>query len=56
MSFVNADQDFVRGEGVMTDLQVENHGSLFLLTPMTEVGKEWIAEHIGAVADGLGVD
>jgi len=28
------------------DLKVENHGSIFLLVPMSEAGDDWIDEHI----------
>lgn len=30
----------------MADLRIDNHGTIFLLYPVTEAGKEWIAEHI----------
>jgi len=30
----------------MNDLIVRNEGSIFLLTPVTEIGHDWIAEHI----------
>lgn len=30
----------------MTDLSVQNHGSIFLLRGETEAGRDWIAEHI----------
>jgi hypothetical protein len=30
----------------MTDLTVENHGSIFLLRGESDLGREWIAEHI----------
>jgi hypothetical protein len=26
----------------MTDIQVENHGTIFLFRPLTDAGKEWI--------------
>ncbi len=28
------------------DLYIENHGSIFLLYPVSEAGTEWIEEHI----------
>jgi hypothetical protein len=31
----------------MGDFHVENHGSIFLLTPVTSAGADWINEHIG---------
>lgn len=30
----------------MTDMQVENHGSIFLLRGISEAGKDWINEHL----------
>ncbi len=30
----------------MADLNITNHGSIFLLHPLTEAGEEWISEHI----------
>lgn len=30
----------------MPDVQVENHGSIFLFEPLTEDAHEWIEEHI----------
>ena len=30
----------------MHDLIVRNEGSIFLLRPMTDAGREWVAEHI----------
>lgn len=30
----------------MSDLIVNNHGSIFLLSPVTEAGEAWIDEHI----------
>jgi len=29
------------------DVLVENHGSIFLLRPLTEIAREWVNEHIG---------
>jgi len=31
----------------MSDLSVENHGSILILTPHTDEGKGWIARNIG---------
>lgn len=28
------------------DLQVENHGSIFLLRPVSDTGREWINDHL----------
>lgn len=28
------------------DFTVQNHGSIFLLTPHTDAAEEWIAEHL----------
>lgn len=28
------------------DLRVENHGSVFLLRPLTDAGRTWIEEHV----------
>jgi len=33
----------------MIDLQVENHGSVLLLRPRSEMGRFWIADHIPKV-------
>ncbi len=30
----------------MADLLVQNHGSIFLLDPVTDLGRGWIADHI----------
>jgi hypothetical protein len=38
----------------MTDLRVENHGSIFLLRPVSELGDSWINEHIPEDAMHLG--
>ncbi len=29
-----------------TDLTVANHGSICILTPVSDAGREWVAEHI----------
>lgn len=31
---------------VIEDLVVENHGSLFLLRPMSDAAEEWLNEHL----------
>ncbi len=28
------------------DINIGNHGSLFLLTPLTPTGREWVDEHL----------
>jgi hypothetical protein len=38
----------------MADLVVENHGSIFLLDPVTDLGRDWIAAHIPADATCFG--
>jgi hypothetical protein len=30
----------------MTDLSVQNHGTIFILTPTSPLGHDWVAEHI----------
>tara|TARA_R110000737_G_scaffold171274_1_gene196864 strand:+ start:303 stop:509 length:207 start_codon:yes stop_codon:yes gene_type:complete len=30
----------------MTDITVSNHGSIVLLTPVSEIGEGWLEEHI----------
>lgn len=30
----------------MTDLRVENHGSIFRFIPLTDFAREWIGEHV----------
>jgi hypothetical protein len=29
------------------DVTVQNEGTIFLFQPLTEVAKDWIAEHVG---------
>ena len=29
-----------------SDFQVENHGSIFLLRPLTEAADDWVGQHI----------
>ena len=38
----------------MTDLYVQNEGSIFLLHPLTKLGEQWINEHIPGEAQKLG--
>jgi hypothetical protein len=30
----------------MTDFTIDNHGSIFILTPLTDDGDEWVSQHI----------
>jgi hypothetical protein len=36
------------------DVTVENHGSLFLIDPLTEKASQWIDEHVHADAQYFG--
>jgi hypothetical protein len=36
------------------DVEVSNHGSIWLVTPITPEAKEWIAEHVSDEAQWLG--
>ncbi len=38
----------------MTDLCVQNEGSIFLLRALSDAGREWIAEHIPDEAQTCG--
>lgn len=38
----------------MTDLSVENHGSILLLRPLTDAGTAWLDEHIDSEAQSFG--
>ena len=38
----------------MTDIQIENHGSLFLFRPITDEGKEWLKESVSEDAQWFG--
>jgi hypothetical protein len=38
----------------MIDLIVSNHGSIFLLTPVSDSGRQWVSEHIPDDAQRLG--
>jgi hypothetical protein len=30
----------------MTDIHTENHGSIWLLRPVSDAGRNWLAEHL----------
>jgi hypothetical protein len=34
----------------MTDLTIQNHGSIVLIQPITDAGKSWLDEHINPEA------
>lgn len=38
----------------VVDLKVENHGSIFLLRPVSSTGQDWIDEHVDPEAQTLG--
>lgn len=38
----------------VVDLKVENHGTIFLLRPVSSAGQAWIDEHIPEDAQSLG--
>lgn len=38
----------------MVDINVENHGSIFLFRPATDAGREWIDEMVGSEATFFG--
>jgi len=38
----------------MADLLVENDGSIFLLDPVTDLGRDWMAAHISEDAKCFG--
>lgn len=38
----------------VVDLKVENHGTIFLLRPVSATGQEWVDEHIPDDAQMLG--
>jgi hypothetical protein len=38
----------------VTDFFIQNEGSIFLLHPLSDAGKEWVKEHIGDDAQTLG--
>ncbi len=40
----------------MTDIKVQNHGSIVLLTPRTDAAEEWFDEHLPADAQTWGLN
>lgn len=36
------------------DVSVENHGSIFIVQPLSEAANDWIAEHVGDDAQWFG--
>jgi predicted thioesterase len=38
----------------MTDLRVNNHGTIFLVHPLSDAGREWVQEHLPADAQRFG--
>ena len=38
----------------MADLTIENHGSIFLLYPVTALGRDWVAENVAEDAMRFG--
>ena len=44
-----ADPGETQGEGPVSgiDLQVQNHGSLCILKPLTTAGQDWLDENVG---------
>ena len=38
----------------MNDFTVENHGSIFLLQPLTDAAHAWVADHIPDDAQTIG--
>ena len=38
------------------DVTVQNEGTIFLFQPLTEVAKDWIAEHVGGETTYFGSD
>lgn len=39
---------------MIADIEVENHGTIFLLRPLTTAGQEWLNEHIPEDAQTMG--
>jgi hypothetical protein len=46
-SFVDSGSSPTLSEQIQADFVVENHGSIFLLKPLTPSATSWIEEHIG---------
>ncbi len=40
--------------GIGTDIQLQNHGSLRLVRPVTDAGREWIDENVDSEAQWFG--
>ncbi len=38
----------------MTDVTVQNHGSIFLFVPETDSAREWLTENVGGEAQYFG--
>jgi len=38
----------------MADLKIENHGSIFILHGVSELGQEWLTDNIGEYAHTWG--
>lgn len=43
-----------RARRVRADAELENHGSIFLLRPVSEHGRDWIRDNIGDEAQYFG--
>jgi len=46
-SFVSSGNSPTNSGKISPDFVVENHGSIFLLRPLTSTAKAWVEEHIG---------
>jgi len=46
-SFVSSDNSPTQSGKIPADFVVENHGSIFLLKPLTPSAISWIEDHIG---------
>jgi len=46
-SFVASGNSPTHSEKIPPDFVVENHGSIFLLRPLTPTARSWVDEHIG---------
>ena len=46
-SFVASGSSPTHSEKIPPDFVVENHGSIFLLRPLTAAAKSWVDEHVG---------
>jgi hypothetical protein len=38
----------------MSDFTIENHGSLFLVRPLTEAARDWLNDHVADEAQWFG--